>query len=146
MNYKAYMWYYTIIACVAVFVGYLFLLSASSGAQTISEHDYAKPWCKERKGILEYELPDKTRIDCLTETHAVEVERAHRWAESIGQALHYARMSETKAGIALIIEHADECRHLDKIQNIIRTQCIEIDIWTIGGSCGAESTKQRDTQ
>ena len=49
-------------------------------------------------------LHDKTRVDCLTHTHAIEFDFAAKWAESIGQALYYAEVTNKKPGIVLIIE------------------------------------------
>ena len=54
-----------------------------------SESSYQHAWCSAHKGIEEYENKDKTRVDCLTSCHAVEFDFANKWAESIGQALHY---------------------------------------------------------
>ncbi|WP_171018846.1 hypothetical protein ACONUD_00725 [Microbulbifer harenosus] len=52
--------------------------------------DYQLPWCETAGGVAEYVLPDRTRVDCLTETHAMEFDFAPKWAEAIGQALYYA--------------------------------------------------------
>lgn len=54
-----------------------------------SESSYQHAWCSAHDGIEEFENLDKTRVDCLTDTHAVEFDFANKWAESIGQALHY---------------------------------------------------------
>ena len=35
-------------------------------------------------------MPDGTRCDILTDTHAIEVDFADKWAEAIGQSLNYA--------------------------------------------------------
>ena len=51
------------------------------------EADYQKEWCQHRGGLVEYRLKDKTRVDCLTLTHAIEFDFANKWAESIGQFL-----------------------------------------------------------
>ena len=55
-----------------------------------SESSYQHAYCSACNGIEEYKLPDYTRVDCLTDTHAIEFDFANKWAESIGQALHYA--------------------------------------------------------
>ena len=34
-------------------------------------------------------LPDGTRCDCLTDTHAIEFDFGSNWAEAIGQSAHY---------------------------------------------------------
>ena len=69
-----------------------------------SEASYQRAWCSMHQGIEEFENKDKTRVDCLTSTHAVEFDFANKWAESIGQALHYQRMTGKRAKVVLILE------------------------------------------
>ena len=69
-----------------------------------SEASYQRAWCSMHQGIEEFENKDKTRVDCLTSTHAVEFDFANTWAESIGQALHYQRMTGKRAKVVLILE------------------------------------------
>ena len=69
-----------------------------------SESSYQHAWCSAHKGIEEFENADKTRVDCLTSVHAVEFDFANKWAESIGQALHYQLMTGKKAMVVLILE------------------------------------------
>lgn len=69
-----------------------------------NESSYQHAWCSAHKGIEEYENNDKTRVDCLTEYHAIEFDFANKWAESIGQALHYQLMTGKKAMVVLILE------------------------------------------
>ena len=69
-----------------------------------SEASYQRAWCSLHNGIEEYENKDKTRVDCLTSTHAIEFDFANKWAESIGQALHYQRMTGKRAKVVLILE------------------------------------------
>ena len=40
----------------------------------------------------------------MTSCHAVEFDFANKWAESIGQALHYQYMTGKKAMVVLILE------------------------------------------
>ena len=72
------------------------------------ESSYQHAWCSAHKGIEEYENKDKTRVDCLTEYHAVEFDFANKWAESIGQALHYQLMTGKKALVVLILEEPEK--------------------------------------
>ena len=37
---------------------------------------YQEQWCAQHGGVAEYVLPDKTRVDCLTATHAWEFDFA----------------------------------------------------------------------
>ena len=70
-----------------------------------NEMSYQIAWCKIHNGIMEYENIDKTRVDCLTSTHAVEFDFYNKWAESIGQALYYGFMTGKKPKVVLILEN-----------------------------------------
>ena len=70
-----------------------------------SESSYQHAWCSMHKGIEEYENKDFTRVDCLTQYHAVEFDFANKWAKSIGQALHYEYMTGKKGMVVLILEN-----------------------------------------
>lgn len=72
------------------------------------EKEYQRAWCTAHHGQQEVILPNKTRVDCLTDTHAIEFDFAHKWAESIGQALYYAQATNKKAGIVLIVENGQK--------------------------------------
>lgn len=54
------------------------------------------------QGIVEHVLPDRTRVDCLTDDRAIEYDYGRKWAEAIGQSLHYAAHTGRRAGIVLI--------------------------------------------
>ena len=70
-------------------------------------------WCI---GYTEVPLSDNTRVDCLTETHAWEADYGPKWAEAIGQSLHYARMTGKQPGIVLI---APSEAQLERVQRIV---------------------------
>lgn len=73
-------------------------LSLSVSAKNIfKEKDYQEAYCNLHNGITEYQNSDFTRVDCLTSTHAIEFDFAKKWAESIGQALHYQKMTGKKS-------------------------------------------------
>lgn len=69
-----------------------------------NEASYQQAWCNAHGGIMEYENKDFTRVDCLTDTHAVEFDFANKWHESIGQALHYGVMTGKKPKVVLILD------------------------------------------
>lgn len=77
------------------------------------EADYVNAYCK---GITEYRLPDKTRVDCLTEEYAIEFDWAKKWAESIGQAKYYAKMTGKKPAVAIIIKSPKDKRFIRRIE------------------------------
>lgn len=70
-----------------------------------NESSYQHAWCSQNNGIEEYENDDYTRVDCLTETHSVEFDFANKWAESIGQAEHYALKTGKRGKVVLILEN-----------------------------------------
>ena len=73
-----------------------------------SESSYQHAWSKIHGGIEEYENSDNTRVDCLTRTHAVEFDFANKWAESIGQCLHYKKMTGKRGMVVLILEEPEK--------------------------------------
>lgn len=95
------------------------------------EKDYQCVWCESIKGQTEYLLPDKTRIDCLTDTFAVEADFASKWAEAIGQALYYASQTNRTPGILLILEKESDIKYINRILESIEYFNLPIKIWTI---------------
>ena len=69
--------------------------------EKLREADYVHAYCK---GVEEYVLPDKTRVDCLTESHACEFDWAKKWYEGFGQALWYAHNTGKKPCLVLILK------------------------------------------
>lgn len=60
-------------------------------------------------GKAEMEVPVKYgRIDLLTNDYAIEVDKLEHFHEAIGQALHYAKETGKKPGIAIYILHHKE--------------------------------------
>ena len=93
-----------------------------------SERYYQEQHCS---GQIEYVLPDRTRIDCLTDTHAIEYDFSHKWAEAIGQSLGYALETNKKAGIVLIIRRKQDLKHWYKLNSIIDHNSLPIDRWKL---------------
>ena len=90
---------------------YIFILvfqQSSYAANHYKENVYQTKWCDEMCGIKEYRLVDKTRIDCLTKTHAIEFDFAYKVYESIGQALYYSIQTQKKPGVVLIVEKPEK--------------------------------------
>jgi len=115
----------------------LWLISFQSLAideQKWHEADYVDHHCK---GEIEYRLPDNTRVDCLTDTHAIEYDWGKKWAESIGQALFYSAITGKKAGIVLIVNPKTKDRYLRRLNTTINSIPCKpselpcIDVWVI---------------
>lgn len=107
----------------------LLLLPSTSYAKRLHhERHYQEIWCA-GKGVVEYRLSDNTRVDCLTDTHAIEFDFADKWAESIGQALHYGSMTGKRAGIVLIAEDVEkDQKYIDRVRWLIWALNLPIDL------------------
>lgn len=113
----------------------LLILTSFTGLTALAKHlykeaEYQTLYCNKVRGVLEYELDDKCRVDCLTETHAIEFDFAPKWAESIGQSLYYSMKTGKKAGVVLILENGkyDE-KYLKRLHTV--TDKLNIDVWTM---------------
>jgi len=105
----------------------LFLSSCSSTQKHYNEKHYQRLLCKKLNGKMEYTLKDRTRVDCLTNTYAIEVDFAKKWAESIGQSLYYAQITHKKPAIALIVGKKDT-RFVKRVKKVARHCGIELFI------------------
>lgn len=77
------------------------------------EKDYVNKYCN---GYKEFVLSDKTRIDCLTDEYAIEYDYAKKWAESIGQALYYAKKTGKKPAVALILQKPSDIKYVNRVK------------------------------
>lgn len=96
------------------------------------EKVYQKSWCGEIGGQTEVVLSDRTRVDCLTDTYAVEVDFARKWAEAIGQALFYSGKTGKKPGILIIVEENQQRRYLKRLNLTIKKFDLPIRVWVMG--------------
>lgn len=94
----------------------LFTCQIAQAKHLYNEKYYQNIWCEKQNGITEFKLIDDTRVDCLTKTHAVEFDFAPKWAEAIGQSLHYARLTGKNPAIVLIIEKNSDFKYYNKIK------------------------------
>ena len=114
-----------------VLILFLLLISSLLNAKHIHKEKYYQTiFCNKFKGIKEYRLSDKARVDCLTYTYAIEVDFAPKWAESIGQSLYYGLMTNKQAGVLLILEHPQkDIKYLNRLKKVALKHGIKI--WTI---------------
>jgi hypothetical protein len=94
------------------------------------ERYYQDKYCSAVGGVTEHILSDKTRVDCLTDTKAIEVDFANKWAECIGQALHYGISTNKKPACLLIMEDpVKDAKYLERLKKVADRYCI--DVYTI---------------
>jgi len=110
----------------------LFMASERTNASDrLFEKDFQKIHCPDVTQ-REVTLANGMRVDCLTETHAIEYDRARKYREAFGQALEYAMLTGKKAGIVLIYRRMSDVRYLRRLQAVIKYTGAEIDIWIVG--------------
>jgi hypothetical protein len=118
------------LGCRASVVIALLSLAACRAEAGHPEAWYRDAWCNERQGRAEVVLPDGSRADCVTATHAVEVERSAKWAEALGQSLWYAHQTGLRAGVVLILPGGDRT-HLVRLESVIADQGLPVDVWEV---------------
>ena len=114
------------ILFVIVFIVGGYLLIAKQEPHKKYERYYQTELCNRLDGVMEYRLPDRTRVDCLTQEYAIEVDFAKKWAESIGQSLYYAKMTDKMPAIGLILDSDKDKRYLKRLSLIAKAYDIKI--------------------
>ncbi len=94
------------------------------------ERWYQDKWCAEKQGVVEYVLPDRTRVDCLTDEYAIEHDFGRKWAEAVGQSLYYATQTGKKPGIVLIVGPRGQ-KYLDRLNAVIDYYKLPIRVWVM---------------
>ena len=100
-------------------------------AEANTERYYQNKWCT--MGKVEVRLSDKTRVDCLTDDFAIEFDFAHKWAEAVGQSLHYSFMTNRRPGIVLIMKSDNDMKYWKRMNNIIWDYRLPINVWMMKG-------------
>lgn len=98
-----------------------------------TERQFQELLCKGM--LLERTLKSGARADCISGSHAIEVEFTHKWAEAIGQSLHYAAETGLKPGIILVCREADEShclRDTYRAETTIERWKLPIKVWRCG--------------
>ena len=110
----------------------LLILSISSFSSSAIENEsyYSKKFCNEMSGQSEYVLKDLSRVDCLTDTHAFEVDWADgmKVYEAIGQSLYYSSQTGKLPGILLLIRKENSEKHIRKVREVIKAFDLQIEL------------------
>jgi hypothetical protein len=105
------------------------LITLSVFSQRKSESYYRDLFAEKIGGITEFRLSDRTRVDILNYRYAIEADFSEKWAESIGQSLHYSNMTEKKAGILLIVDLENDERFITRLVNV--SNKYNITVWIL---------------
>ena len=111
-------------------IALLAILTIQSAHAIENEDYYNRQFCIQESGQAEYSLPDRSRIDCLTDTHAFEAEWADglKVYESIGQSLYYAAETGKMPGILLLIRKKNSDKHIRKVRRVIENWKLPIKL------------------
>ncbi len=115
---------------ILLLVTALLLPGHSSGAQV--EAWYQDVWCRGMAGQVEVRMNDGRRIDCLTDSHAIEFEFARKWPEAIGQSLEYSMLTGKSAGIVLVLRRSEDEAYWQRLNTVIRHYRLPIRLWKMG--------------
>ena len=118
--------------CAALAIAYSASGCTEAPVKTVkkAEKHYQAEWCA-GKGKTEHVLPDRTRVDCLTDSHAIEFDWGKKWHEGIGQSLYYAVQTEKRAGVVLILTKRKHYRYWLRLNTTIQHHDLPIDTWLI---------------
>ena len=109
----------------------LCLIAAIPAQAGPPEKHYQSAWCSEYRGQAEVRLPDGTRADCITATHAIEFDFGRKWAEAIGQALYYGLQTGKAPGVVLILDGEKDYRYWFRLNSTIQHYKLPIDTWKV---------------
>lgn len=109
----------------------LILLSITTQAQLTKQLEsyYQNIFATAINGTREVVLSDQARVDIVTDTFAIEVDFADKWAESIGQSLYYGKMLNKKPGVLLVVNGTKEERYIKRLMMVAAYN--DIQVWIL---------------
>lgn len=110
-----------------------------------TESEYRDMLCGGKGWQMETKLANGTRVDCMTERLAIEIDWSWKWPEAIGQSLNYAAVTGKRPAVILICKRGTEAKCLNWSLLLAETAehwKLPITVW----QCGAEVTKIEDCQ
>lgn len=121
---------HTALKCISVLM--IMLMPANCYAKhQYKESVYQEYWCNNRGGVLEYELNDKSRVDCLLPDMAVEFDFAKKRDECLGQALRYSAYTEKTPACVLILENGKDYKYYYQLKYTIDKNNMNVRLFTI---------------
>jgi len=108
----------------------LFFILVVTSVAAQPESWYIEEIAKYLKGQTEIPV-ENGRIDIVTETHAIEVERASNWKHSIGQSLWYAQQKNLSPGIVLLVLDEDDWKMGIRLNSTLQYAGLsdEVKVW-----------------
>ena len=94
------------------------LLLAASALRAQSEADYIRTIAAHWGAETEVAVASG-RVDILTDAYAIEVERASKWKNAIGQSLWYGLQKDRAAGIVLLVTQPSEYKYFLQLNSAL---------------------------
>ena len=110
---------------------YLTLLILPFNALANNEDYHNNIYCSKEKGVKEFILKNKVRVDCLTKDYAIEMDWCHKWYEGVTQALYYAMLTNKKAKLVLIKKSSNDNKYINRASKTIKFYNLPIVIEVI---------------
>jgi len=95
---------------------------------------YSERLAQQIHGKAEHRLFDGSRVDIVTDTYAIEVDWAHKslkWAEAIGQARYYARVTGKRPGVVLLRRFSRDETERANIHKCIIAAGDDVRVWVV---------------
>jgi hypothetical protein len=84
------------------------LVAGDEPEKKLSELDHCRRLAAKYGAELEVRQFDGSRVDLLTDQHAIEVDWARKWAEGVGQASLYAELTGKQPALLLLVDPESE--------------------------------------
>ena len=108
-------------------------IAPSAPSRKLSEANYRDWWAsKVPNAKTEVTMPDGTRCDIVTASHAIEVEWAYKWYEGFGQSLWYGYQANKTPGVVMILRTEADRKYVIRLRSLAKHHNIKIDVWVIG--------------
>lgn len=119
-----------------IFILTILLLSANwvQAKHLHTEKEYQTYWCNAHHGQMEVVYKTKngvSRVDCLTDKYAVEVDFASKQHQCHGQAMEYSALTGKYAMCLLIVETPKDIKYVNKLRSTRDKKKIPLRVWTI---------------
>ena len=130
---------YLLVTIMKILLALAFFVSTNLYSNINSEDFYVNYLAENHfsNSRVEVTLADRTRCDIITKDHAIEVDFGKKWAESIGQSLHYGLQTKKTPGIVLILEQEKDFKYLERTKNIILNNNLNVVLWALVFNLGS---------
>jgi hypothetical protein len=124
------------VSSIGALAAALFVLILCVDAKAQSEREMQERLCADMErnavvGVIEEGTnARRSRVDCMNQEFAIEIDFSKKWAEAFGQAAFYASQTNKKAGVILLCQNEQAClRHGLRLESILAYLKIPTMVW-----------------